>query len=56
MSETNLTSKTIWGFALAFLIGGLQSTGLVGSENFIAELIQYISTVIGLWGARNALR
>lgn len=56
MSETNWGSKTFWGFAVAFLVGGLQTTGFVGAENFLAELIQWLSATVGVWGARDAVR
>ncbi len=56
MSETNWGSKTFWGFAIAFLVGGLQTTGFVGAENFLAELIQWLSATLGIWGARDAMR
>jgi len=56
MSETNIGSKTIWGFGVAFLIGGLQATGFVDASGVFANLVQYVGTLFGLWGARNALR
>jgi len=59
VSETNLGSKTIWGFGLAIIIGIAQTFGVAsdpGTTNLIAEFLQGAFSILGIWGTRDALR
>ena len=49
-------SRTVWGFGLAVLIGAAQANGLVADSNLIAEVAQLLTTVLGIVGARGALK
>jgi len=54
MKKSILKSKTFWGFGLAIAITGLQSMGLI-DPNMVAEFVKYLSAIVGVWGARDAV-
>lgn len=56
VSETNLKSKTVWGFGLFLLIGTLQHVGWLPDASWVAEGIQWLTGILGITGLRDALR
>lgn len=49
-------SRTVWGFGLAVLIAFAQANGVVADTNTVAEIIQALSAVLGIIGARQAIK
>lgn len=48
-------SKTMWGFGLATLIAVAQLFGISASESMIAQLVQALSGLFGVYGLRDAM-
>jgi len=55
MTKQILKSRTIWGFGIAALVVFGQQVGLVG-ENFITSILEYGGVILGIIGARQALK
>ena len=55
-SETNLTSKTVWGFGIFLLVGGLQTVGWLPDASWVAEGVQWLAALFGVNGLRDAFR
>ena len=55
-SKTNVSSKTVWGFGVFLLVGGLQAVGWLPDASWVAELVQWAGGLFGVGGLRDALR
>ena len=59
VSIKNIGSKTIWGFGLAIILGLAQTFGIAADPGVLQNTVdglQAIFAIIGIWGARDAVR
>ena len=54
MDKGIFKSKTMWGFGVAALIALGGAFG-IGTESTIAEVVQILSVLFGVYGVRDAL-
>ena len=54
MKKSIFRSKTLWGFGLAGIIALGQVFGVGASETIVAEILQLLTVLFGVYGLRDA--
>ncbi|GAH44574.1 unnamed protein product [marine sediment metagenome] len=54
MKKSIFRSKTVWGFGLAGLIALGQIFGVGVSETAVAQIVQLLTALFGVYGLRDA--